>query len=246
MRGQLAQQAQEILGHRDWVSIPERGDDVARLIGPRVKMGFPEVLAQPIPRHWTQRGRSGGWAAVRWLADSVTEGDPRKVSVATSLQGMRHPLSPRTAQAIAPLDCRDDRLSHRLNHLSQPAYGHKRERALHARRRERYALAQDVIRGEATPVSGDHAVPAEGLGQGGPRQEDPARPQSKGMLGSLAPLGRPLAPEVVSGKRAEAGLDLPRMARIRTGVPTPGRWCVGEGHMSAWATRADLARPQDL
>jgi hypothetical protein len=108
MRVQLAQQAQEILGTSDLVIITERVDDVALLIGQMVKMGLPEVLDRHIPRHWTQRGISWGWTAVIWLASIVTEGDHRKVSMETYLQGMHHILSHLTAQVIAPLDFSDD------------------------------------------------------------------------------------------------------------------------------------------
>jgi transposase len=133
MRVQLTQQAQEILGQSDLVMITERVDDVALLIGQMVKMGLPEVLDRPIPRHWTPRGLSWGWPAVIWLAYIVSEGAHRKVSVATYLKGMHHTLSHLTAQVIEPLDWSDDRLSHLLNHLSQPAYWHQIERDLNAR-----------------------------------------------------------------------------------------------------------------
>jgi len=122
MRGQLAQQAKESLGTSDWVIITERVDDVALLIGQRVKMGLPEILDRHIPRHWTQRRIRWGWTAVLWLAYIVTEGDHRKGSVATDLQGVQHTLSQLTAQVIEPLDFSDDRLSHLLKHLSKPAY----------------------------------------------------------------------------------------------------------------------------
>ncbi len=157
MRVQLAQQAKEILGTSDLVIITERVDDVALLIGQMVKMGLPEVLDRHIPRHWTQRGLSWGWTAVIWLASIVTEGDHRKVSVETSLQGMHHTLSRLTAQVIAPLDFRDDRLSHLLTHLSKKAYWHQIEKDLNARSIEVYDLHQDVIRCDATTVSGEHA-----------------------------------------------------------------------------------------
>ena len=52
MRVQLAQQVQELVGTSELVIITERVDDVALLIGHMVKMGFVEVLARPIPRHW--------------------------------------------------------------------------------------------------------------------------------------------------------------------------------------------------
>src|SRR5437870_11956616 len=167
MRVQLAQQAREILGQSDLVIITERVDDVALLIGQMVKMGLPEVLERHIPRHWTQRGLSWGWTAVIWLASIVTEGDHQKVSVETYLKGMQHTLSHLTAQVVDPLDFSDDRLSHLLKHLSRPTYWHEIERDLNARSVEVYALPQDVIRCDATTVSGEHEVTAGRLVQCG-------------------------------------------------------------------------------
>jgi len=245
MRVQLAQQAQEILGQSDLVMITERVDDVALLIGQMVKMGLPEVLDRHIPRHWTQRGISWGWTAVIWLAYIVTEGDHRKVSVETDLKGMRHTLSRLTAQVIAPLDCRDDRLSHLLKHLSKPAYWHEIARDLNERSIEVYDLSQDVIRCDATTVSGDHEVTEEGLVQCGHSKDDPARPPIKVMMGSLDPLGMPLATDGLSGERADDGLYIPIIERIRTGLKTSGLLFVGDCKMRALDTRAYLARHQD-
>jgi transposase len=245
MRVQLAQQAKELLGTSDLVMITERVDDVALLIGQMVKMGLPEVLDRHIPRHWTQRGLSWGWTAVIWLAYILTEGDHRKVSVETYLKGMHHTLSHLTAQVIEPLDFSDDRLSHLLKHLSKPAYWHQIEHDLNARSIEVYDLSQDVIRCDATTVSGEHEVTAGGLFQFGHSKDDPTRPQIKVMLGSLDPLGMPLATDVVSGERADDGLYLPLIERIRTGLQTPGLLFVGDCKMSALDTRAYLARHQD-
>src|SRR5713226_5434415 len=246
MRVQLAQQAKEILGQSDLVMITERVDDVALLIGQMVKMGLPEVLDRHIPRHWTQRGRSWGWTAVIWLAYIITEADHRKVSVETYLKGMHHTLSHLTAQVIEPLDFSDDRLSHLLKHLSKPAYWHEIERDLNERSIEMYDLSQDVIRCDATTVSGDHEVTEEGLVQFGHSKDDPARPQIKVMMGSLDPLGMPLATDVLSGERADDGLYIPIMERIRTGLKTPGLLFVGDCKMSALETRAYLVRHQDV
>ena len=246
MRVQLAQQAKEILGQSDLVILTERVDDVALLIGQMVKMGLPEVLDRHIPRHWTQRGLSWGWTAVIWLASIVTEGDHRKVSVETYLKGMRHTLSHLTAQAIESLDFRDDRLSHLLKHLSKPAYWHKIERDLNDRSIEIYDLSQEVIRCDATTVSGNHEVTEEGLVQFGHSKDDPARPQIKVMMGSLDPLGMPLATDVLSGERADDGFYLPMMERLRTGLKTPGLLFVGDCKMSALEIRAYLARHQDF
>ena len=246
MKMQLSPQAAEILGKSELVIITERVDDVAFLIGQMVKMGLPEVLDRHIPRHWTQRGISWGWTAVIWLAYIVTEGDHRKVSVETYLKGMKHTLSRLTAQVIEPLDLSDDRLSHLLKHLSKPAYWHAIERDLNARSIEIYDLSQDVIRCDATTVSGDHEVTEGGLVQFGHSKDDPTRPQIKVMMGSLDPLGMPLATDVLSGERADDGLYIPIIERIRTGLKTHGLLFVGDCKMSALETRAYLARHQDF
>jgi len=245
MKVQLTQQAKEILGQSDLVIITERVDDVALLIGQMVKMGLPEVLDRHIPRHWTQRGLSWGWTAVIWLAYIVTEGDHRKVSVETYLKGMQHTLSHLTSQVIEPLDFSDDRLSHLLKHLSKPTYWHQIEPHLNARSIEVYDLAQDVLRCDATTGSGDHEVTEEGLVQFGHSKDDPARPQLKVMMGSLDPLGMPLATDVLSGERADDGLYLPIIERIRSGLNKTGLLFVGDCKMSALDTRAYLARHQD-
>src|SRR6058998_1774636 len=245
MSVQLAQQAQEILGQNDLVMITERVDDVALLIGQMVTMGFVEVLDRHLPRHWKQRRLSWGWTVVIWLAYILTEGDHRKVAVEVYIKGMHHTLSHLTAQVIEPLDLSDDRLSHLLKHLSKPTYWHQIERDLNARSIEVHALPQDVIRCDATTVSGDHQVTAGGLVQFGHSKDDPTRPQIKVMLGSLDPLGMPLATDVLSGERADDGLYIPLMERIRTGLNKTGLLFVGDCKMSALDTRAYLARHQD-
>src|SRR5882724_3381607 len=233
MRVQLSQQATEILGKSELVIITERVDDVALLIGQMVKMGLPEVLDRHIPRHGTQRGISWGWTAVIWLAYILTEGDHRKVSVETYLKGMHHTLSHLTAQVIEPLDFSDDRVSHLLRHLSKTAYWHPIEHDLNTRSIVVYDLAPDVIRCDATTVSGAHEVTDGGLWQFGHRKDDPTRPQSKVMLGSFDPLGMPLATEVRSGERADDGLYIPLIERLETGLNTPGLLFVGDCKMSA-------------
>src|SRR5712692_9467837 len=158
MKVQRAHQVQELLGKRELVIITERVDDVALLIGQMVTMGLPEVLDRHIPRHWTQRGLSWGWTAVIWLAHILTEGDHRKVAVEAYINGMQRTLSRLSGQVIAPLDFIADRLAHLLTHLSKLKYWHQIDHDLNARSIEVYALPQDMIRCDATTVSGAHAV----------------------------------------------------------------------------------------
>ena len=191
MRVQLAQQAKEILGQSDLVMITERVDDVALLIGQMVKMGFVEVLDRHLPRHWKQRRLSWGWTAVIWLAYILTEGDHRKGTVAADSKGMQNTLRGLSGQSIAPLDCRDDRLGPLLTHFCKAKYWQALEQDLHACSIEVSAWPQDVIRGDATTVSGEPDVTDGGLVQGGHRNDDPTRPQITVMMGALDPLGRP-------------------------------------------------------
>jgi len=246
MRVQLAQQVQELVGTSELVIITERVDDVALLIGHMVKMGFVEVLDRHIPRHWQQRERSWGWTAVIWLAYILTEGDHRKVSVEAYIQGMQHTLSYLSGQVIAPLDCSDDRLGHLLKHLSQPTYWHEIERELNARSLEVYALSQDVIRCDATTVSGTHEVRDGGLVQFGHSRDDPSQPQIKVMMGSLDPLGMPLATDVLSGESADDGLYIPLIKRLEAGMSQTGLLFVGDCKMSALGTRVYVVGRQHM
>ena len=88
----------------------------------------------------------------------------------TYLKGMQHTLSHLTAQVIEPLDLSDDRLSHLLTHLSKRTYWHQIEQDLNARGIAVYDLSQEVIRCDATTVSGEHEVTADGLLQFGHRK----------------------------------------------------------------------------
>jgi len=106
-------------------------------------------------------------------------------------------------------------------------------------------LPQDVIRCDATTVSGAHEVTDGGLVQFGHSKDDPTRPQIKVMMGSLDPLGMPLATDVLSGERADDGLYIPIIERIRSGLHKTGLLFVGDWKMSALETRAYLARHQD-
>lgn len=246
MKIRLGQQAAEVLGRSELVIITERVDDVALLVGQMVKMGLPEVLDRHIPRHWKQRGISWGWTAVIWLAYILTEGDHRKVSVETYIKGMKHTLSHLTGRVIEPLDFSDDRLSHLLKHLSKKKYWHRIEHDLNERSIEVYELPREVVRCDATTVSGDHAVSEGELFQFGHSKDDPTRPQNKVMTGSLDPLGMPLSTDVLSGERADDGLYLPIVKRIRAALKTAGLLFVGDCKMSALDIRAAIAGQQDF
>jgi transposase len=235
------EKAQETLGQAEWVLITERVDDVALLLGQMIRMSLVEVLDKHLPRHWKQRGLSWGWTAVIWLAYLLTEGDHRKVSMEAYVKGMLQTLRQVSGQAIEVLDFSDDRLAHLLKHLSQPRYWQAIEHELSGRSVEVYALPAEVIRCDATTVSGYHDAVAGGLFQFGHSKDDPSRAQIKLMTGALDPLGMPLASDVWSGERADDGLYRPLIDRLQASLKRSGLLFVGDGKMSAFEIRAHLA-----
>ena len=168
------------------------------------------------------------------------------MSVEAYIKGMKHTLRQLSGQAVESPDFSDDRLSHLLKHLSKKTYWHKIEHDLKERSIEVYELPQDVIRCDATTVSGDHEVTEEGLFQFGHSKDDPTRPQIKVMMGSLDPLGMPLSTDVLSGERADDGLYIPIIDRIRSGLNKSGLLFVGDCKMSALDTRAHIADHQHV
>jgi transposase len=66
------------------------------------------------------------------------------------------------------------------------------------------------------------------------------------MVGSLDPLGMPLATDVLSGERADDGLYIPIIDRIRAGLPQGGLLFVGDCKMSALETRAHIVGRQHM
>ena len=93
MQLQRTQPAQESLGHSDLVTLTERVDAVALLIGQMVTRGWGAVLDRHLPRHWQQRRVRWGWTAVIGRADILPAGDHRQVSVAAYSTGRHHPMS---------------------------------------------------------------------------------------------------------------------------------------------------------
>ena len=175
-----------------------------------------------------------------WLAYILTEGDHRKVSVQVYIEGMKNTLRRLSGQSIEALDFSDDRLAHLLKHLSTRKYWQGIERELNERSIEVYELEREVIRCDASTVSGYHEVSEEGLMQFGHSKDDPSRAQIKVMSGSLDPLGMPLATDVLSGERADDGLYIPLIDRIHAGLNQKGLLFVGDCKMSALETRAHL------
>ena len=218
----------------------ERVDDIVLLIGVLVQMGLPQVLDNHIPVHWKQRELSWGWTAVIWLAYILSEGDHRKVSVRQYVKNLQQTLSEVTGQSISELDFTDDRLGILLKNLSKQSYWESIEAELNQKSIRVYDLETDVVRCDATTVSGYHEVSEGGLFQFGHSKDDSSLAQIKLMTGALDPLGMPVATDVVSGEHADDGLYVPVIDRMHAVLEKHGVLYVGDCKLSAFETRLHI------
>lgn len=218
----------------------ERVDDFVLLIKTMVRMGLPGILDRNIPRHWLQEGLSWGWVATIWLAHILSQGDHRKLTVRDWVRQARTTLEEATGFSIRDTDFTDDRLTIVLRVLSQPEYWQAIEQELGQNTVRVYELVPERVRLDPTTVSGYRAQAEDGLFRFGKSKDNPQLPQVKVMMGTLDPLGLPLATEVVSGEKADDGLYAPIVDRITTILAKAGLLFVGDCKMSALSTRAHI------
>jgi len=136
--------------------ITERVDDVPLLIGTMIKIGLVEILDNHIPTHWKQRSLSWGWTAMIWLSHILSEGDHRKSSMKQYINEMRNTLKELTGQNVSEDDFTTDRLANLLKYLSLRSYWVAIEQDLSERSIEVYELSTELVRCDATTVSGYH------------------------------------------------------------------------------------------
>ncbi len=237
MRVKLDAEAQALLGKEELIIITEEVDDVVLLIGHMEQMGLREILDHHIPKHWNQSELSWGWTAVIWLAYILSEGDHRKVAMEIYVKGMINTLSNTTGQPIDPLYFSDDRLSRLLKHLGNKNYWEKIENELTEKTIEVFELPTEVVRCDATTVSGYHINEEGCLMQFGHSKDDPSLPQLKIMSGALDPLGMPLVTKVVSGETADDVLYIPVIEQIHDQLKKEGVLIVSDCKGSALSIR---------
>ena len=220
--------------------ITERVDDFVLLIKVMMRLGLPAILDRHIPRHWKQKGLSWGWVATIWLAHIISQGDHRKLTVRDWVRQAHTTLEETTELEIRDTDFTDDRLSIVLRELSKPKYWQAIEQDLGQNTVRVYDLSAEQVHVDATTISGYHWGGEESLFQFGKSKDNPALQQVKLMMGTLDPLGLPIATEVVSGEQADDGLYVPIIDRIVSILVKSGLLFVGDCKMSAWATRVHI------
>lgn len=218
----------------------ERIDDLPLLIEFIKRMGVVEIFDEIISRHWLVQGLGWGWTAVIWLAHIVSQSDHRKLTVRKWVASVHDTLERITGQTIRDTDFTDDKLTILLRYISDTDIWEKIETALGSRIISVYNLNQEVVRFDATTVSGYHEVTENGVMQIGNSKDDPSLPQIKLMAAALDPLGLPLATITVSGESADDPLYKPAIDRVLTILNEKGLLLVGDCKMSALRTRSHI------
>lgn len=218
----------------------EQIDDFVLLLEVMKQMGLPEIVDRHLPRHWLEEGMSWGWVTCIWIAHIVSQGDHRKVTVRAWVAQAQYTLEQVTGLTIRDTDFTDDRLSIVLRHLSEAEYWQELEADLGAQTVRVYALEREVVRVDATTISGYHAENEAGLMQFGHSKDDALLRQIKLMLATLDPLGMVVASDIVSGQQADDPLYMPVIARADTILGRKGLLFVGDAKMSALTTRAQV------
>jgi transposase len=214
--------------------------DIGVLLAFLKQMNLPELLDRHIKRHHLDQGLSWGWVISIWLVYIVSQGDHRKVVVEDWVAEKHETLELLTGLEIRKSDFTDDRLAIALRHLSGDECWNEIEQDLGRNLIRVYELPQETIRVDATTVSGYHRGGEGSLWQYGHSKDDPALRQIKLMMAALDPLGLPLSLAVVCGGSADDPLDLPVIERTLHRLAKRGLLIVGDGNMSALATRAAI------
>jgi transposase len=209
-------------------------------------MGIPDVIDNIVTPHGHRQGVSFGWLTTIWLSYILSEADHRMNRVEPWAASRLESLRVLTPGEVTAKDFTDDRLADSLRLLSDDAVWEQTERQLSRRLVRVYDLNSDMARLDSTTAPAYHDPDMSTLfGFGHSKDHRPDLPQLKVMLGTLDPLGIPVATLVVPGETADDGLYLPLAAQMRQTLG-PGYLYVGDNKMSACATRAALVAAGDL
>lgn len=168
-------------------------------------MGIAPLVDEHFPTHGNWRGLSLGWTVTLWLAHILSQADHRLCHVQDWVENHLKSLKEHTGiDNLRELDFTDDRLEAVLRYLNKDSEWMQYEQAQGQNLLRVYELPQFVMRLDSTTVSTYQADNPEGiLQQGVSKDHRPDLAQLKVMLGTLDPLGLPLATQVVSGNRAD-------------------------------------------
>jgi transposase len=226
--------------------ITERVDDVPLLLEQMQRMGLPTLIDEHCPAHGNWYGLSLGWVSTIWLSSIVSRGEHRLVHVEPWVANRLFTLQTVTAHKVERLDFTDDRLAIVLRRLRDDARWAQCASRLHQHTVRVYDLTTERMHVDSTTASAYTSVSQDGVLQVGQSKDDrPDLPQGKVMQAVLDPLGMPLAPDVVSGERADDPLSVPCLKRVQQSLGRGGLVGVGDCTMAAHDPRAFIALAGD-
>ena len=227
--------------------ITERVDDISLLLAQMQRMGLPALFDAHFPTHGNWQGLSLGWVTTVWLSAILSRGDHRLVHVEPWVGHRLWTLQTITGQDVQRLDFTDDRLAIVLRQLSDDTRWANFASALNPQTVRGDKLPTERVHVDSTSASAYTMVTEDGLFQLGPSKDHrPDLPPVKVMQAVLAPLGRPVATDVVSGEHADDPLSIPCIKRVQASVGRCGLLYGGDGKLASRETRAFMATQGDF
>jgi len=212
-----------------------------------MQMGVQAIIDALYIPHGNHQGLSIGWLATIFVAYVLVEADHKMCPVQTWVARHRHTLERLTGQSIRPTDFTDDRLGDVLRYLSDDELWPRIEQDLGQHVIRVYHLeTTGPVRLDATVGGVNHNEKKHVLFKPGRNKEGVFEVQFKLMLGTLDPLGMPLAVDVVAGNAADDPLYIPLYRRIRETLGKTGLLYIGDCKMGALDTRAAFVAGGDL
>lgn len=217
--------------------VSQRIDDIPLLLSILLRLDFPKIVDIHHTPHSNHQGLSYGWLLTIWLVYILSESDHRMSHVQDWVAGRYLALTNITGQTVTAEDFTDDRLARVLEILSDDTLWHRIEEHLSRHTIRAYNLDLKKIRLDATTASTQHDPEKSTLISTGRTKQNLFEPQFKLMIGTLDPLGLPIATDLVSGEKADDPLYVPIYKRIYGILGTSGILYIGDSKMAAIEAR---------
>ena len=207
------------------------------------RLGLMMALDSVVKRHGNRLGMSVGEVMGTWLTHILSAHNHFMSHVQEWARELPNTLGLLLGHAVLDGDLADDRLAEVLDEMSVDSAWHSVERATNQNMIRAYKLKVERVRLDSTTVSVYSDEPDAVLFQRGySKDHRPDLRQFKVMAAALDPLGVLVGVDVVSGERADDGLYVPMIERLRTDLGASGIMYVGDSKMSALKTRAHIQR----
>ena len=225
----------------------ERVDRLPLVLTILMQMGLQGIIDAYYTAHGNHQGLSVGWLAVIFVAYILSEVNHKMCPVQKWVVKHRYTLERLTGQSIRPTDFTDDRLGDVLRYISEDELWWQIERDLSRRIIRVYRLeTKGPVRLDATTGGVNHNKEKHTIFKKGRNKQGQFEVQFKLMLGTLDPMGLPLASDVVAGNAADDPLYVPCYLRIRNTLGQEGLLYVGDCKMGAIETRATIVDGNDF